>query len=157
MTDEEFDQFVQQAYEEWEQKQDALTKSHRLGKWDEFAYDVPSGLLQFKDGAGKVKVEADTIPLGSFSTKSSTWQWAWANQSYPPPVRKKAQKLKELYKRTGMDVFKMETIEIEDAMAWQLVAMCVDHFKALGSYAMPAGPAGRITVFVSIQEIRTIR
>jgi len=47
-----------------------------------------------------------------------------------------AEKLKELYKLTGMEVFKMPTIEVDEAMAWELVAMCVSHLDAQGSYAM---------------------
>lgn len=150
MNDEEFDQFVQQAHEEWDRKQDSLTKSFRLGKWDEYLYDTPSGELQFKDKAGKVQVQASTVALGSFSAKSGTWQWAWANKTNPPSVRKQSEQLKELFKVTGMDVFKMPTIEIDESMSWELVAMCVSHLDAKGSYAMPVG---KLTVFVAIQEI----
>jgi hypothetical protein len=150
MDDEEFDLFMQQSYEEWEQKQEYLTKTYRLGKGGDYAYDTPSGELKFMDKAGKLRVQAATIPLGSYSAKSGTWQWAWANKSNPPAVRKQAEKLKELFKRTGMDVFKMPTIEIDEPMVWELVAMCVSHLEAEGSYAMPAG---QLTVLVAIMEI----
>jgi len=153
MNDEEFDQFVQEAHEKWDAKQDALTKSFGLGKWTDYAYDAVTGELRFKDNAGKVTVHAKTVPLGSFSSKSSTWQWAWANKSTPPAVRKEAEQLKELYKFTGMDVFKMPTIEIDESMAWELVAMCVSHLDARGSYSMPAGQDGKLRVFVAIEKI----
>lgn len=156
MNDDEFEQFVQDASEELEQKQDALTKQYRLGKWEDFLYDAPSGRLQFKDKSGTVKVQAETISLGSHSKKSDTWQWAWANKSLPAGVRKQAEEVKQLFKLTGMDVFKQPTIEIDEGMAWELVAMCVKHLAAQGCYSMPADPTGVLRVFVAIREVAKI-
>ena len=153
MNDEEFDQFVQEANEELERKQKSLTKTYRLGKWAAYSFDAPTGQLQFKDKSGEVQVQADALQLGSFSAKSKTWQWAWANKSTPAAVRKKAEKLKELYKLTGMEVFKMPTIEVDEAMVGELVAMCVSHLDAKGSYAMPDSSVGKLTVFVAIHDI----
>lgn len=153
MNDEEFDQFVQESIAELEKKQKSLTKTYRLGKWAAYSFDAPTGQLQFKDKSGTVQVRADTWPLGSFSAKSNTWQWAWANESTPVAVRKRAEKLKELYKLTRMDVFKMPTIEIDEAMAWELVAMCVRHLDAKGSYALPDSSVGKLIIFVAIGDI----
>lgn len=153
MTDEEFDTFAQESNDELDGKQNTLMKTFQLSKWEAFFYDTPSGLLQFKDKTDKVRVEAQTSPLGSFSANSDTWQWAWANKSTPPAVRKQAESPKQLYKLTGMDVFKMPTIEIDESMSWELVAMCVKHLDALGVYSMPAGPNGDLQVFVAIREI----
>jgi hypothetical protein len=121
-----------------------------LGKWEDYSWNGENGVLKYMDKAGKLQVQADTVPLGSFFTKSGTWQWAWANKSLPPAVRKMAEKVKELYKFTGIDVFKTTTIEIDESMAWELVAMCVSHLDAKGSYAMPAG---QLLVFVAIVEV----
>jgi hypothetical protein len=140
----------------WTKMRDLLTKKFRIGKWAEYAYDAPSGALQFKDASGKAKVQAGTVPHGSFSGKSNTWQRSWANKSTPPRTRKQAEKVKELFKLTGMEVFKMATIEIDEAVACELVAMCVSHLDARGSYAMPAGDDGKLTVFMAIQEIGNV-
>jgi hypothetical protein len=154
MNDDEFDAFAQEANDELDSKQTSLEKKFQLGKWAAFFYDTPSGLLQFKDKSEKVRVEAQTSPIGSFSSKSDTWQWAWANKSTPPDVRKQAEELKKLFKLTGMDVFKMPTVEVDESMAWELVAMCVKHLQSLGCYAMSAGSDGNLQVFVAIREIR---
>lgn len=154
MNDEEFDRFASEAGDELGRKQDALTKSFRVGKWDDFAYDALSGRLEFKEKSGVVKVESDTLPLGSFSTKSGTWQWAWANKSTPPDARAASAKLKELAELTGMEVFRADTIEVDDGMAWELVAMCVKFLGAKGCYSMTADSKGTLRVFVAITEVR---
>lgn len=153
MNDEEFDQFMQEAMDGLERKQKSLEKTYRLGKWDEFFYDAPSGELQFKDTAGAVRVRADTVPLGSYSSNSGTWQWAWANKSTPDAPREKAEELKKLFELTGMDVFQMPTIEVEESMVWEIAAMCVSHLEAMGCYHMPAGKDGHLAVFVALMDV----
>lgn len=154
MDEGEFDLFVQEANDELAEKQEALTKHYRMGQWDDFAYDAPSGQLRFKDKSGAVKVEADTLTLGSFSAKSESWQWAWANKSVPASVRKAAEKLKKLTKLTGMDVFETASFGCDEAMAWELVAVSVKFLDAQGCYSMPADSQGTLRVFVAIKDVR---
>lgn len=156
MNDEEFEQFVQEAADELDEKQDALTKQYKMGKWEDYFYDAPSGRLQFKDKTGAVKVQAETIQIGSHSKKSDTWQWSWAHKALPAGARKQSEELKKLFKLTGMEVFKQPTIEIDAGMAWELVAMCVKHLEAQGCYSMPADPKGVLRVFVAIREVAKV-
>lgn len=155
MTDEEFDLFIEESTNELERKQKSLEKSYRLGKWDEYFYDAPSGALQFKDKQGTVQVRADTIPLGSYSTTSGTWQWAWANKSMPAAVRTQAEELKKLFQRTGVDGFEMPTLEVDESMVWELAAMSVSHLGAKGCYHMSAGADGHLNVFVALMDVRS--
>lgn len=157
MTDEEFDLFVQEVTGELTRKQKLLEKSYRLGKWADYFYDAPSGELQFKDKSGKVQVRADTVPLGSYSSKTGTWQWAWANKSTPAGVRKQAEELKKLVKLTGMDVFKMPTLEVDESMVWELAAMSVSHLDAKGCYHMSAGADGHLNVFVALVDVQSAK
>ena len=157
MNDEEFDLFVQEATDELTDKQKSLEKSYRLGKWADYFYDAPSGELQFKDKSGKVQVRADTVPLGSYSSKSGTWQWAWANKSMPADVRKQAEELKKLFKLTGMEVFKMPAIEVDESMVWELAAMSVSHIDAKGCYHMSAGADGHLNVFVALIDVQSVK
>lgn len=157
MNDEEFDLFVQEATDELDRKQKSLEKKFRLGKWADFAYDAATCKLQFKDKAAVVQVRADTVELGSYSVTSGTWQWAWANKSLPAGVRKKTEELKKLFKLTGMDVFKMPMIEVDESMVWQFAAMCVSHLDAMGCYHMPAGSDGQLNVFVALVNVESVK
>lgn len=153
MDELDFDQFVLQSLQELDRKQKSLTKNYRLGKWAAYAFDATTSRLQFQDESGEVRVQAETWQLGSFSAKSKTWQWAWANKSTPSAVRKTSEILKELYELTGMDAFKTPTIDVDEDLVSELVAMCVRHLDALGCYAMSDGSTGQLRVFVAIREI----
>jgi hypothetical protein len=84
-----------------------MTKAYGLGHFKDFWFDQPSGKLQFKDANGVVRVEAEVTPIGSFSKKSSAWQWGWANKSLVESLRLKAEKLKDLADLTGIESFKL--------------------------------------------------
>ena len=86
-----------------------------------------------------VRVEAEVTPIGSFSNKSSTWQWGWANKSLVESLRLKAEKLKDLAELTGIQSFKLPGRKANKAMAWEMTAMAVHVLGSLGCYRMPAG------------------
>jgi len=150
MTDEEFDAFVEQAVDQLQRKQDILIESNRLGTYPDYWFQQETGTLQFKEADGKVAVEASIIPIGSFSTRSETWQWAWANQSVIGPLREKAESLKGLYDLTGMEVFQMPNVEADEDMAVDFAAMSVLYLESLGSYRIPMD---HLMVFVAIETI----
>lgn len=157
MNDEEFDQFLQDSVDELERQQESLKETYGLGTWAAFAYDLPTGLLTFKDAAGTVQVECDTIPIATYATRSSSWQWAWANKSMPPGVQQKAHPLQELAELTGLEIFSNSTAEVDESMAWELAAMACRHLKAQGCYHMPAGAQGQIIVFVALTDVRSLK
>src|ERR1700748_438677 len=155
MEDEEFDEFVEQSVEELDQKQAMLMDQFDLGSWSDFWFDATQSRLQFKDDAGRVQVEADIMIIGSFSTNSNTWQWAWANKSLPDPIRKQSRALQQLEKVTGVEVFKSPTVDGDESMVWELTAMSVRHLSALGCYSMPNGPLTIVLAIIKIWRTET--
>lgn len=152
MTDDEFEAFLVQATDQLRVKQQQLTESNGLGTYPTFWFDQETGLLQFKDSSGQVRVEATVIPIGSFSTASNTWKWSWANESVLGPLREKAESLKGLYELTGMNIFEMPVFEADEPMAWEVAAMSVRYLESLGVYRMPMR-GGELMIFVAIESI----
>jgi hypothetical protein len=154
MTDDEFDTFVQTCGDELEAKQAALEKQFGLGRHSRWAYDGKTGVLTFATEQSETAVEAEATQLGSYSVNTNTWRWAWANSSVHESERMKSAKLKSLYERTGMDVFKNEGFDADEQMAWEVTAMGVHELGALGCYR---GPAEHLHVFFAIDRIALAR
>ena len=157
MTDAEFQEFLDAATAELRQKQETLSNDYGLADAATWGFDQASEKLQFFDEQKRMVVEADVIDAGSYSPKSNSWKWAWANESVLPALRKKAERLKELQDITGMDLFgDPMAFEIDDeAMAWELTAMAARHLGALGCYRAPANGEGPV-IFLLIMKIRKI-
>ena len=134
-------------------KQAALERRFGLGRRVQWAFDATTGLLRFLDTSGTAQVEAQVTLIGSFSTETQTFRWAWSDPSTLEPARARAARLRELFDLTGIEVFREETFEADEQMAWELAAMAVAHLSAAGAYR---GVAPHVFVFLAIENIRSL-
>ena len=137
MTDKEFDTFVATCYQELKEKQDSLMSKNNLGAYDEYWFDQITETIQFKEH-GKVELEFHIVMIGSWSSKSNSWMWAWANSSITEELRSESSKIKELASLTGFSVFERESFEADEVMAHELTSIAVHHLNALGMYIVPS-------------------
>ena len=157
MTDEDFQGFVDDCFEQLEQKQTSLQRAYGLGTYPRWHLDQTTEKLQFFDSSDQLAIQADVVNIGSFASNSNTWKWAWANESVPSSLREKAEPLKELADVTGLDFFlSVDTVAVEDEnMVWEVVAMSVHHLKALGAYRAPSSskPLAMYLAITSIEQV----
>jgi hypothetical protein len=148
MDDVQLGEFVASCVQRLQQKQSDLSASG-LGACDRFEVDLAHGKLRFYDGP-QLAVEADVTPIGTHAARDESWQWAWANKSFPDDVRERAAKLKELAQQTALEAFNERTLEVDEAQTWQLVAMACEHLGALGTYDFPTKNA---RMYVAIERL----
>ena len=136
MTDEQFDEYVDNCYEELEVKQGKMVEFYNIGSYQDYWFDQVTRTLQFKNNE-KVELEFDIICIGTWAHKKNTWIWCWANKSFTDECRKEAGAIKELKKITGFDIFGSEGFDCNEEMAFELTAMGVKYLDALGMYRIP--------------------
>ena len=155
MTEEEFDQYREESLADLRRKQRMLSATYGLGEWKDFWYEQETSKLQFKDATGTVRVEAVVLPIGSFSSKSNTWLWSWANESLINTARARSERIKELYEITGLELFRNTgSGDFDEEMAWEITAMAVRHVNALGCYRMPFGTSQFFEAIESIVAVK---
>jgi hypothetical protein len=139
MTKDQYREFVMRASDEFEEKQNALMIDYDIGTgaFADYFCDQTTGTLQFLDEHKHVGVEAAIIPIGSFSTRTDTWLWGWANPSNLPELRAKAEKLIALTKVTGKLFFQQPKLRATERRAWRLAGLAVSHLGAVGCYRTP--------------------
>lgn len=142
--------FAESCVQRHVQKQIALSELG-IDRLERFEVDLESGKLRFFDGDA-LAVEADVTPIGTHASEQESWQWAWANKSFPSEVRERAAKLKELADETDDATFSERTLLVSDARALELVAMACEHLGALGTYDVPTRNA---RLYVTIDRIQT--
>ena len=133
---EEFNDFTDDCCKELENKQNALINDFDLIKYDAYWFDQSSESIQFKKD-GEVGLEFIVVPIGSWSSASNSWMWAWANDSITEELRLKAEEIKELSELTGYDIFETEAFEADEDFAHELTAIAIHHLDALGMYIVP--------------------
>lgn len=150
MNEAERGAFADSCVQKLVQKQTALSE-RGLGSHERFEVDLQNGKLRFFDGDA-LALEADVTPIGTHVSDHESWQWAWANKSFPDEVRERAAKLKELASQTDDTTFSQRTLEVDEAQTLQLVAMACEHLGALGTYDFPTRNA---RLYVAIDRIQT--
>lgn len=158
MTDEEFDAFAQAASAELEAKQDALIKEYGIGSYPRWLFDQETEKLQFFDEKDRPVLEADVLQIGSYSPKSNSWMWGWANSTVLLGLRQKAERIKELEGLTGVGLFGAEhAFQVDDeAMAWDLTAFTVKHLGLIGCYRAPSSSKDGPQTFLGIVRIKKV-
>ena len=157
MNEEEFGVFLEDANRELHEKQEALKTTYGFGTYSRWWFEQENERLQFFDKEDKLCMEADIVDIGSFSPKSNTWLWAWANVSVLPALRAKAEKLKDLEEITSYELFgNANTFEVDEPMAWEFTALAVKHLQAKGCYRAPSSD-GNHHSFLAIMELRRVQ
>jgi hypothetical protein len=149
-TSDRYKAYASRASDELEQKQDRLLADYGIGTFADFFFDQTTGKLTFKDSRGRVRLEADVTPLGSFSCRTKTWCWAWANESFLPELQKRAAVLKGLHKIGNKDLFDRASFKASETKAWELTAVCVRYLKSCGCYRIPRD---HLYVFLALDNV----
>ncbi|MCL2174530.1 MAG: hypothetical protein FWB73_00655 [Treponema sp.] len=136
MTNEEFETYKNVCYQEIGNRQKKLLELYGLQNYKDFWYSQTTETLQFKTD-GKVEIEFEVIQIGSWSSISDSWMWAWANDSVTEKTKQKSAKIKELAEITGYDIFSLEAFEAKESIAHQLTAISANYLNAIGYYIAP--------------------
>ena len=149
MTEQQFEEFLDNCYDEMEIKQKQLLDNYSISSYTNYWFKGEEGILQFKNG-DDVMMEFKVSPIGSWSSASDSWMWAWANKSLTEENRQTAMALKGLTEHTGLDTFERPVIEGDEGLAHELVAMAIHHMGGIGMYIMPHE---NLKVFVALMEV----
>ena len=150
MNESQFEQFLSDAAEAVQAKNDLLEQRHGIGHFARWNHDGDLGQLTFSTPGDAAALVAETTDIGSYSLKTKTWLWAWANESLTSGARAKADELKKLYEVTGMRVFIDAHFDCDEYLAWELAASSVEHLGGIGCYR---GPVDHLWIFWSIDTI----
>ncbi|MGE3820808.1 MAG: DUF6882 domain-containing protein [Isosphaeraceae bacterium] len=153
MSLDQFQAFVTRNVTDLQAKQADLERRFGLSGFARWWFDQPTGLLRFEDSADRAPVETPFTEVGSYSVKTRTWVWGWANGSVLEEQRKKSSRLRALAELTGFDVFRRGVWEADESLAWELTALAVGHLGAQGAYRCPMD---HLHVFLAIEGVRPV-
>jgi hypothetical protein len=149
MTNQEYDALIEASYGYLRQQQEQACSTFNIDSYQRYDYDQDSGKLVFSSN-GTVQVITDFQAVGSISTRSHTWLWAWANQSILPAVRQAAEQVR----RFGEAEQISEVIEpywpADEADGWAMTALMAYLTQAKGGYRCPDDNGFLYVVFTQI-------
>jgi hypothetical protein len=137
-------------HEELRAKQDALEAQFKLGTHKRYDYDQEKATLVFSND-GVHAVVADVEFIGSVSTKSNSWLWAWANLNTLPPVRTRIVAVRDFGEDKCFPHLTAPRWTADEVDGWEMAGIAVQVLGAKGVYRVP-GPNG--CLFMAIMNMR---
>lgn len=151
MSEERFEEFLRQS-EQYLRTVIAASKAEfKLDSYQRYDWDQWRGELVFSS-KGIPKVVAQIQFVGSISTKTNTWLWAWANPSFLEPVRRSVLRVREFGKEHGLNRLTQDKWEAEEVDGWEMTAVAARLLEAKGAYRSPDENGFTFMVFTDLRE-----
>jgi hypothetical protein len=145
--------FLDMALEYLNRQQERLKSEFRLGTWPRYDYDQEAGTLAFSAN-GKVEVLADIHIVGSTSTRSGTWLWAWDNPSILENVKHCLADVRAYGESHGLEKLTTAKWSGDEHDGWEMTAAAAFILRAEGAYRSP-GEHGAL--FMVLRNVRMPR
>jgi hypothetical protein len=128
---------VKKSTEALRKKQRSLERNFELGRHKRWDWDQEKAQLIFSND-GIVAVQCDIVFVGSVSTISDTWLWAWANFGLTDAVRAHVNRVREFGEARDLPKLTVPKWAAEESDGWEMSAIAADVLKAKGVYRTPS-------------------
>ena len=151
---EELADLAHQACERCKVRQEAVRQA-----WPKFSsakrwhYDRETRTIRFFDAAVGPALVADVTIVGSFSTRSNTWMWAWANENYPDSERAKVAPLRVFGEVRGIEKFQNAKWAADEVDGWEVTQIASELLDAAAIYR---APIDHLLVFMLLDNFRSL-
>ncbi len=143
--------FLDTCYEDLQKKTEQLNQEFDLGSHQRYDWDQVKGELVFSnDGVAAVVAKIDFI--GSYSSRTDTWLWAWANFHLLENVRTRVQAVRDFGEVHDYPCLTTPKWIAEEVNAWEMAAVAAHVLNARGIYRSPREGGAS---FLLIREIST--
>ncbi len=144
---------ARKCHDEIKPLQEQLLKEYRIGEHKRWDYQQESAELIFSnDGVPAVIAEVEFI--GSVSTRSGTWLWAWANFDMLPQVRSRIAAVRDFGAERDFPRLTVPKWNADEVDGWEVSAIAAHVLGAQGLYRVPSANG---FLYMAIMGIRHIQ
>ena len=137
MKEEAFKDFVAEASRYLKARMARAQEVYGIGEYERYDRDLLTGRFWWSD-AGVAKVEADLIVVGSISTESKTWLWAWANPSLEGAELEDIQQVRTFGEERGFTKLMEPKRPADEVDGWEMTAVAARLLEADSAYRCPS-------------------
>jgi hypothetical protein len=133
----EFDRILSKAVPFLNERQAQLGEQFQIWSYERYDWDQDSGQLVFSH-AGKRRVIADIVFVGSLSTRSNTWLWSWANNSHLESMKAKMREVRRYGQEHRLLKLAGAHWNATEHDGWEMTAIAALLLGAAGAYRTPS-------------------
>lgn len=121
---------------ELQHKQDELRERYRIDEWERWDWNRDDHQLIFSH-EGSPKVVANIVFVDSYSSKSTSWMWAWANPAFTDDERRLLLPVKEFGAELGSMKVASGYWMADESDGWEMTAFAARVLGAADAYRTP--------------------
>ncbi len=112
--------------------QEKFQKDYDLDWYEDWFYNQATGLLTFS--TNEVKLNFKYFQVGSFSKKSDTWKWSWANDHTLDNVKETTKVIREFGQSSNFPKLIEGCFPSDEFEAWEFTAISAKIANGIGVY-----------------------
>ncbi|UUY10437.1 hypothetical protein LRS11_10570 [Pseudomonas sp. J452] len=143
---------IAESFDYLQAQQDSFMATYRIGEHKRWDWYQETGQLIFSND-GKPAVECAVDFVGTFSSHSDTWMWAWANESFLELVKARSRVVRELGESLDFLKLACATWSADPVDGWEMTAVMAHQLGAIGSYR---APSERGFLYMVVREARWV-
>jgi hypothetical protein len=149
VTNDEYEALIETAHAYLQQQQAQTWATFDIDSYEHYHYDQETGKLVFSSN-DIVHVISDFQVVGSVSTRSNTWLWAWANESILSGVRQAAEAVRAFGEREQITEVVEPYWPADETDGWAMTALTAYLTQAKGGYRCPDDHGFVYVVFTDV-------
>ena len=133
----EFENLVLQATAYLRASNDKANRHFGIGSYARYEYDLFQNEIWWSDPLGP-KVRARLTIVGSFSKKTDTWLWAWANPHFNDVEIGEIEKVREFGESEDITKLTESKWPADEIDGWEMTSISARLLEAQGAYCSPS-------------------
>ncbi len=131
--DEALTDLITSSFEHLQKVQDSFMENYKVGEHKSWDWYQETGKLIFSHG-GEPVVECDIDFVGTISTRSDTWMWAWANTSLTDNIKVKSRCVRDIGDENNYLKLACAFWPADEVDGWEMTAIMAKATNAIGAY-----------------------
>jgi hypothetical protein len=131
-----FEEFKNNCCQEIKALQDEFLKVYDINSYEHWFYDDAIGVFHFKSDDGR-DLYFNYVNVGSYSTKTNTWMWAWNNNTTVKQVTTGLEKVKAFGEANRYNDLNEGLLNGDEFTGWELTSVTAKLLSAIGTYRVP--------------------
>jgi hypothetical protein len=153
MAENHFIELVRSSIEYMDRQNSICEERFHLGKFHRIDYEQETGKMIFSDPGVLPKVISDFQVVGTLSSRSNTWLWAWDNPYLLENITIAVHEVRTFGEEKGLKKLVEPKWEATGNDAWEMTAIAAKLLQAEGVYNFPSDG---IMVYVVLHSIKWI-
>jgi len=145
-----FENLVHEGHEYLTRCQQSLEEEFRISHWPRYDWSQDAGQLIFSEDSVR-KVIASIEFVGSISTKTDTWLWAWGNDSLDQERTRLIRRVRTYGETNGIKPLVTANWHAHEVDGWDMTSIAAYLLNAKGAYRTPQDSGFTFMVLTNVQ------